>query len=127
MNVSPTKFRAISELPGKQRYEHFVKVVADTQHVWGLYQDGWALIADDDGATAFAVWPAEEYAIACAENEWAGYSPRVIQLDEFVGVLLPKLELDGLRPSVFMTREGKGVTPSVDQLTRDIELELKRY
>ena len=102
-------------------------MIADWQEVWGLYQDGWALAATDDGTPVFPLWPAKEYAQVCAVNEWKGYEPRSIGLSDFREVLLPKLKLDGVLPGVSFTRTSKGVTPSVDELKLALETELLNY
>ena len=127
MNVTPKQIEAVLALPGIKRYEHFVKVVVDWQAVWGLYQDGWALAATDEGGEVFPLWPAEEYARLCAANEWSGYKPRSIELSEFMDALLPKLKKDGVLPGVFFTPLSKGVTPSVDELLSALEVELQNY
>jgi hypothetical protein len=127
MKVNPKQMEAVLALPGIKRFEHFIKVIADWQEVWGLYQDGWALAAADDGTTVFPLWPAKEYAQVCAANEWSGYEPRSISLRDFTEVLLPKLKLDGVLPGVFFTPTSKGVTPSVDDLKSALETELQNY
>lgn len=127
MKVSPKQMEAVLALPGIKRFEHFIKVIADWQEVWGLYQDGWALAAADDGTTVFPLWPAKEYAQVCAANEWTGYEPRSISLSDFTEVLLPKLKLDGVLPGVFFTPTSKGVTPTVDELKSALEAELQNY
>ncbi|MDW9479013.1 DUF2750 domain-containing protein [Sinorhizobium meliloti] len=125
MKVSPRQMEAVLALPGVKRFEHFVKVVADWQEVWGLYQDGWALAVADDGTTVFPLWPATEYAQLCALNEWKGFEPRAISLGDLREVLLPKLKLDGVLPGVFFTPTSKGVMPSVDELMAALEAELQ--
>jgi hypothetical protein len=127
VKVSPKKMEAVLALPGIKRFEHFIKVIADVQEVWGLYQDGWALAAADDGTTVFPLWPAKEYAQVCAANEWSDYEPHSISLNDFTEVLLPKLKLDGALPGVFFTPTSKGVTPSVDELKSALEAELQCY
>lgn len=127
MKISPKQMETVLALPGSKRYEHFIKVIADWQEVWGLYQGGWALAAADDGTTVFPLWPAKEYAQVCAEKEWAGYEPRSISLSDFTDVLLPKLKLDGVLPGVFFTPSSKGLTPSVDELKAALEAELQHY
>lgn len=127
MKVNPKQMEAVLALPGIKRFEHFIKVIADWQEVWGLYQDGWALAAADDGTSVFPLWPAKEYAQVCAANEWSGYEPRSISLSDFTEVLLPKLKLDGVLPGVFFTPTSKGVTPSVDDLKSALEAELQNY
>ena len=127
MKVNPKQMEAMLALPGVKRFKHFIKVVADWQEIWGLYQDGWALAAADDGAIVFPLWPAKEYAQICAANEWSGYEPRSIGLSDFREVLLPKLKLDGVVPGVFFTPTSKGVTLSVDELNAALEAELQNY
>ena len=92
----------VLSLPAGKRYEHFIKVIADWQEVWGLYQDGWALAAADDGTTVFPLWLAKEYAQVCAEKEWADYEPRSISLNDLMEMLLPKLKVDDVLPEFFI-------------------------
>jgi hypothetical protein len=127
MRVSPNQMKAVLALPGIKRFEHFIKVIADWEEVWGLYQDGWALAAADDGTRVFPLWPAKEYALVCAAKEWTGYEPRSISLSDFREVLLPKLKLDDVLPGVFFTPTSKGVTISADELKSALESELQNY
>ena len=127
MAVNPKQMAAVLALPGSKRFEHFIKVVADWQEAWGLYQDGWALAATDDGATVFPLWPAKEYAQICAANEWAGHEPRAITLSDLIEVLLPKLEQDGVLPGIFFTPSSKGVTLSVSEFKAALDAELQNY
>lgn len=127
MKINQKQLEAVLALSGDKRFEHFVKVVADWEEVWGLYQDGWALAAADDGTTVFPLWPAKEYAQICAENEWNGYEPRSFSLADFMEALLPKLKSEGVLPGVFFTPSSKGVTPSVDELMSALKAELQNY
>lgn len=114
-------------LPSVKRFECFIKIIADWEEVWGLYEHGWALAAADDGTTVFPLWPNKEYAELCAEKEWAGYEPRSISLADFREVLLPKLKLEGVLPGVFFTPASRGVTPSVEELESALDAELQNY
>jgi hypothetical protein len=127
MKVNAKQLSAVIALPGEARYKHFVKVIVDWQEVWGLYQNGWALAAADDGSTVFPLWPAKEYAQICAIEEWSGYGPKAFSLEDLLSELLPKLKSDGVLPGIFFVPGGKGVTPSVDQLSQDLEEELQNY
>jgi Protein of unknown function (DUF2750) len=127
MKLNSKQIAAVLNLPGPQRFEYFVKVVADWEEVWGLYQEGWALADADDGVNVFPFWPAREYAQLCAENEWNGYFPRAIPLDELMNRLLPQLQEDGVLPGIFYTPSNKGVTPSIDELKSAMQAELAKY
>ncbi|MCF1444411.1 DUF2750 domain-containing protein [Ralstonia nicotianae] len=127
MKVNPKEMEAVLALSGIKRFQHFIKVVADWQEVWGLYQNGWALAATDDGTSVFPLWPAKEYAQVCADHEWKGYEPKLISLSDFMEILMPKLKADGVLPGIFFTPLSKGVTPSVDELKAALEAELQNY
>ncbi len=127
MKINQKQIEAVTSLVGQKRYEHFVKVVADWEEVWGLYQDGWALAATDDGQQVFPLWPAKEYAELCANKEWKGYEPKSFSLDDFMGELLPNLKSDSVLPGIFYTPSDNGLTPEVDQLLADLNEELENY
>jgi len=127
MKISQKQIDAVSALAGPKRYEHFIKVVADRQEVWGLYKDGWALAATDDGQKVFPVWPAKEYAELCADKEWMGYEAESFSLDDFMGELLPNLQSDRVLIGIFYTPVNNGITPEIEQVLNDLELELENY
>ncbi|MGE8447250.1 MAG: DUF2750 domain-containing protein [Comamonas sp.] len=108
MTIIFKQLESVLALPDKKRFDHFVKVVADRQEVWGLYQGGWALAATNDGVTVFPLWPAKDYAQLCAVCEWEGYEPRLITLAELMEDLFPKLKKDGVLPGVFSSLRVKG-------------------
>lgn len=127
IKLGAQQLAAVVTLPGPDRYQYFVKRVADSQEVWGLYQDGWALAKTDDGTLVFPMWPASDYASLCAEYEWDGYDAQSFSVEELLEDLLPQLEQDRVLPGVFYTPGDKGVTPSVAQLRDDLAEELGKY
>ena len=127
MVMNPKQLAAVFALPPAKRFEHFVKVVADRQKAWGLYDDGWAMAGTDDGGQVFPLWPQQEYADACALDAWAGYIATEIPLDDLMQVLLPQLRTDGVLPGILPTPGSKGATPSIDELIAALEEELRRY
>jgi hypothetical protein len=126
MEISEKKRAAVLALPAPQRYSHFIKVVADQNCIWALYQDGWALMGAGDDMEVFPVWPAQEYAALCAIGDWDGYLPKAISLECFLQDLLPSLRKSGTLLGVFPTPLGKVITPSLDQVQRDLATELGR-
>ncbi len=127
MNISPKKLEAVAALSGPERYSHFIKVVADWEEVWGLYLDGWALASTEEDEKVFPLWPAKEYAQLCAKNEWDGFEPKSFSLEDMMDELLPKLKKDKVIPGIFYTASDKGVTPTVEQLLKDLLTELENY
>ena len=127
MKISQEQLEAVVALPGPKRYAHFVKVVADWEEVWGLYNGGWALAATDEGRPVFPLWPAKEYALLCVAKDWTDYEPEPFPLEEFMNELLPKLRDDMVLPGIFYTPSDNAVTPTVDQLLADLNEELEDY
>lgn len=121
------EIEAVLRLEGPARFKHFVKRVVDEEVAWGLWKDGWALMANDDGTQVFPLWPAREYAELCRSEEWASYEPTEIALQELISELAPKLKERGVQPGIFPTPGGKGVTPTVDDLCAALEHELDNY
>lgn len=128
MKVNPQQLAAVTALPASQRYEYFIKVVANWHEVWGLCRDDWVLASTADGArSVFPLWPAKEYAEICANNAWAGYTPRALHLDELMDELLPRLKQDDILPGIFFTPSDHGVTPTVDQLKDALETHMRNW
>lgn len=127
MKLSQKAIEAITAQSAHDRYVYFVKVVADWEVVWGLYDDGWAMAGNDDGEIIFPMWPAKEFAQLCAINEWAGYKPRSIPLEEVMDVVLPELQEEGIVPGLFFRPSSEGATRTVEQLLNDLNIELLKY
>ena len=114
-------------LDAAQRYSYFIKRVADWQAAWGLWDDGWAMVGDDDGRTGFPLWPAREYADACASGEWAAYRPEQISLADLTSELLVRLREGGVHVGVFPTSSSKGLLVQPNELATSLRAECDRY
>jgi hypothetical protein len=125
MAVDTKQLQAVVMLPGPQRYEYFIKRVAETGTVWSLYRNGWALAKREDGSMVFPLWPDSEFANICADYEWTGYVPQSFPLDALLGELLPQLEQDGVITGVFYTPGARDVMPTAGLLRHDLNDELK--
>lgn len=48
--INDKEFEAVSALPFRERYEYFIKHVADGEVVWSLgADDGWVLMGNKEG------------------------------------------------------------------------------
>ena len=128
--MNDEEFRAVSALPAGERYNHFVKQVADWEWIWVLEQeDGSGLVQslDDEGVSYVAVWPHPRYAEACADADRSGTVPAGFEVHEWVLEILPQLAAEGTRLAVFPTREHKGFIVPAEGMREDIESELSLY
>lgn len=123
MKVTQKQMDALLAAPPAQRYEFFVHKVVDWEEAWGLYDDGWAMLVDDDGTKYFPLWPAKEYAEVCAKDDWARYEPEAIPLADLLNELLPQLHGDSVSIAVFVTPGGKGVTVTAEHLRDELAVQ----
>ncbi|WNR46870.1 DUF2750 domain-containing protein [Paenibacillus roseipurpureus] len=124
--INPKEFEAIIKLPANIRYEYFIKKVADSEEVWGLYDDGWAMSSDENGSLLIPFWPKKEFADYCAYEDWSNYKAQGISLNEFINDWLPNMSEDQRKPSIFWNRDDSAVL-EIQVLLNDLEQELEKY
>ncbi|MBX4262265.1 DUF2750 domain-containing protein [Clostridium estertheticum] len=124
--MNKKELEIVLSLSANKRYEYFVKKVADSENVLGLYNEGWATTEDNNGSVLIPFWPKMEFAKVCAINEWNGYVPKKIDLHEFIEEWLPGMKKDGIKPSIFWNNYDSGVL-DIDILIEDLNTELEKY
>ncbi|WP_426086611.1 DUF2750 domain-containing protein [Janthinobacterium sp. PSPC1-1] len=114
--MHPEKFKQVAGLPTAERHTYFVRKVADTQEVWGLYHAGWAT-AQAYGKVAIPFWPEAAFAQACASGDWMDFQPRAIALDDFLTKWLPGMAGNDQLAFVFpVPQDGASVAAPADLL-----------
>lgn len=121
------KIENLLKLSGKERYLYFVRKVTDFEELWGLFADGWAMTANDDGKKAIPFWPEKELSNLCTKGEWENYSSKQIKLENFISRWLPGMEKDGVSVAIFPTPENKGVIIQPKELLAALKEELEQY
>lgn len=121
------KIENILKMSGKERYDYFVHKVVDFEEIWGLNNDGWALLGDDEGNQILPLWPEKEFAQLCAFDQWKGFQPEVIKLDNFMGKWISGMINDKTMVSIFLTPNDKGIVVSPESLSTDLQEELEQY
>ncbi|MDX1917189.1 MAG: DUF2750 domain-containing protein [Rickettsiaceae bacterium] len=115
---------SVLKLSGKQRYTYFIKKVTDTEVIWALYKDGWALVRNDADKVFMPIWPYKEYAQLLCMGEWLEYQPAEIDLYEFIEEVSQELKKNNIAPCIFLTPNDFGVCLEMDILLSDIENKL---
>ena len=126
--VTKKEIENVLKIDENKKYKYFINFICDTQEVWGLYNNGWALAGENNcDHILFPLWPAKEFAEMSASEEWASYQPRSINLEDLIEVLIPQLKEKGLSFSIFYTLENKGIVVSPTELENQVKAELEKY
>jgi hypothetical protein len=121
------EFAALIGMPAPDRYALFVRRVADWEEVWSLRTDnGWCLMANEDGVELIPVWPHPRFADACADAQKKEQAAK-IPLEDWLDRWLPGMNRDGRQVAVFPVPGGKGIVVSPDRLKSDLLAECEQY
>jgi len=121
--IDQKEFEKVLRARPEKRYDYFVWKVAEWGEVWSLWSDGWVLMGTNQEEVV-PVWPHPMFAAHTAVQEWVGYVPKKIALDDWLNKWTPGMEKDHRLVAVFPTRQGKTITVSPLSLKNDIEEEL---
>ncbi len=127
MEGTNKKIVNILKMSEDERYNYFIRKVADFEELWGLSDNGCALLGDNDGNRVLPLWPEKEFAELCAVDQWQGYKPEVIELDNFIEKWIPGMLNDKTSINVFSTPNAKGTVILPNDLYSDLQDELEQY
>ena len=119
--INKKEIENILKQSAQKRYKYFLTKICDMELAWGLYDNGWALAADNEGSVSFALWPAKIYAELCAKDEWANYHAEEISLEQLLGELIDILAKEEIDFSIFMTPNQQGIICEPQRLKTDIK------
>jgi Protein of unknown function (DUF2750) len=127
--MNQKKIESVIKLPINERYDYFVRKVAEFDEVWGLFDtNGWAIMTDNEKRVVVPFWPEEEFAKICCTDQWSSYLPKMIPLSAFVEKWLPGMKQDNRVVNIFYTPESKdGSIIDPDVLLNDLKDELAKY
>jgi hypothetical protein len=123
--VHDKEFASVSGLEGRQRFEHLLKRICDTEVVFLLADEDGELIVltDEEDAAAppqVPVWPHPRYAEAYRASVGGGAGYSSVELTEFVDVLLPHLAEEGAVVVVMPIEQDSVVAIAADELRNAI-------
>lgn len=126
--LNDIEFNKVSSLPAEKRFSYCIKRIVDSGIIWSLYDNGWALIADDlSEEEIIPIWSHSRFAEVCATGEWEGYKPRRISLKNFIRKWIPGMIKDKRVIAVFFVPDGTYVHISPEELFNRLEEELEQY
>ena len=113
-------------LTPQQRYDYFIRQVADFEEVWTIaVDDGYIMFKDNEGDEIFPVWPHKELAELCCfeEHKAMGAFPESIEFGTFVNECIPDMIKGKVYFGVFYDKKRIGMAIDGNQLKEDLESE----
>jgi len=125
MNVHPNKIQNVIFLTKEARYDYFLRKIADSMCLWGLFKEGWA--TSKGSSILIPFWPEECFANICATDEWGGLSAECIDTEKFLNAWIPGMERDKRKCLIFPTPTDDGLIKSPQALKLDLINEIGQY
>jgi len=126
--LNEQEIQAVLSLRASERYEYFIKKVADEQQLWSLRTlEGWVLAEDSEGRQVVPVWPHKLFAQLCATGMWTDCEAAVIELDVWLQRWIPGMDTDGRSVAVIPTPDDRGVVVDPTRLEAELLEELSQY
>ena len=128
MKVSEKEIQAVCNLAPFDRYQYFIKRVADSERMYSLVDNnGDYAISDVDESVLFSVWSAPEFAQMCIQDGWKDFQLKEITIEEFEDKVIDEIEQNGLLINVFPVGNKSGFVVDLNEFARDLSEEMKKY
>lgn len=128
MKITDKEVDAILKLKPFDRYQYFIKRVADSEQMYTLVDkdDNWAL-ADVEGKDVFSVWSVPEFALPCASGKWENFSVKEITIEQFEDDIIDEIDKNGYLINVFPIKGKSGFIVDINEFAKDLNDEMRKY
>lgn len=128
MKISEKEIIAVCQLDAFERYQYFIKRVADSEKMYSLIDnEGFWAMADIEDKTVISLWPAPEYALINAIDDWDGFLVKEIIIKEFEDDFINCIEKNNWLINIFSFKEKAGLVVDISEFARDLSEEIKKY
>lgn len=122
------EFGKIIALSSEERYQHFLKKVADWEELWALSDgEGWVVQATSDNRPYITLWPHPEFAKDAVKRFLPGNEVEEIDFEFLLEQCIPLLKREGIAISILPNHEWQAVLLSADQFEADLREEMTNY
>jgi hypothetical protein len=126
-DLNEKQMDSVLSLPDAKRFYHFISRIVDWEEIWGLRtESGWATVHSEE-RLCIPFWPHPKYSEMFVKDDWAGYYPEKITLDDFTNKWLPGMEKDGNYPAIFPNLTMQGIVVEPSRVLAAIYEELEKY
>lgn len=128
MFVHPKEIERVSMLSPKERYNYFLKRVADSEELYSLKNNqNQFIVSELEGNLLFPMWSAKEFAENCLIDGWENHQIIPLNLDDLEEEIFDLIAKENYLLNIFPVKEKTGFIVDLDEFARDLSEELKNY
>lgn len=128
MKINKNEFEEVSKLTAFERYKYFIKRVADFEVMYTLVNANEDLaLLEVEGKRMLSFWSSKEFAASCAINEWHGYQPIELTLEQFEESYIDIIEAEDYLINIFPSINLTGFIVDIAEFTKDLNEEMQKY
>jgi len=121
------EFENIISLEPIERYNYFIKKIADSEKLYTLLdENGDYITSEIDGNMLFPLWSAVNFAETCKTQGWQNYLIKELDLDDFKNETMKIIAESNFLINVFPIYERTGFVVNLDEFNRDLNEELEK-
>lgn len=124
MKIYENEIKEISSLEPNERYNYFIKNVANIETMYTLYKDGKFVLTCINNNKLLPLWSAKEFAENYRNIRWDDAIVQEISLDYFEDNLS---EFEDFLFNIFPVTDKTGFVVTLDEFVRDLTEEFNRY
>ena len=133
MSLHPKHIENVSGLKPFDRYNYFIRKVADGEELWTIVNTngdlGISVIEGDNKRykTLVPFWPEKDFIEGFLTDNWVKHTPVKISLDDFEDKIIAIIEEENYLINVFPVNNKTGFVVTLQELIRDLNEELEQY
>lgn len=122
------EFEEVSKLEPFNRYQYFIKKIADYEELWTIIDiKGEYALCDIDAYTLISLWPNKEFIESNLIEAWSMCKPLKLSLDSLYSHLYPIITKESFLFNIFPVNGKAGFIVSLEELDNDLSEELENY
>ncbi|GJM65021.1 DUF2750 domain-containing protein [Persicobacter diffluens] len=128
MTLSKKEVESVLKLSPFERYQYFIKKVADYEELWTIVDDKNELaLSEIDNNQMISLWSASEYIQSNLGDGWENCRSLKLDLDSFEQDIMPVIIENEYLLNVFSVNNKSGFVVSISEFIRDLNEELNNY
>ena len=123
ISLNADQIKSAFALSADERYDFFLDLVAENGTVYTLKDEQGCLLVSSEAESCLPVWPDQALAEACSTQEWQGFEPLAISLQDWLEKWVPGMTEDGHLVAVFPDLNTESVIVTPQELADDFSAE----